>query len=89
MPGAKILSQRIKAEISRQLSSVIVEKGLIDYDDPDLRPDGNCTFAATVYVAVPEKKPGKRCNTCEHYGWDMPQCRDCTDENGRRWHSYR
>ena len=31
----------------------------------------------------------KPCDNCEHYEWDMPQCKECNPENGFKWHKRR
>lgn len=33
-----------------------------------------------------EAAPVKDCSTCENSGWDMPQCKECTAENGFKWY---
>lgn len=27
-----------------------------------------------------------RCGSCEHYGWDMPQCKECGVKNNFKWY---
>lgn len=28
----------------------------------------------------------RKCGTCSNDGWDMPQCRECNEENGFKWY---
>lgn len=39
---------------------------------------------------LPEKKTRIiGCDTCENYGWSMPQCIECNKANGYKWYRER
>lgn len=44
-------------------------------DDEQLRND------LYAWVGVPES-----CDTCENNSWDMPQCRECNEQNEYKWY---
>ena len=41
----------------------------------------NCGAKMDGKECVPRK-----CGTCSNDGWDMPQCRECNEENGFKWY---
>ena len=34
---------------------------------------------------MPLPKLPKPCDTCENNGWNMPQCRECNEQNEYKW----
>ena len=61
----------------------------------------NCHVCSACYKASPydyhycpecgakmdgQNAPARKCATCQHTGWDMPQCRVCNEKNGFKWY---
>ena len=34
-----------------------------------------------------QRVPVRKCATCQHHGWDMPQCRECDEKNNFMYYS--
>lgn len=49
---------------------------------------GETNFCPNCGAKMTEKKARdlRPCEHCEHYEWDMPQCKGCNPENGFKWH---